>query len=1325
MPSPPGTLPILERRAEIEDAVRTHQVVVVCGETGSGKTTQLPQILFELANSSTSATPRRHPGIIGHTQPRRLAARAVAARIAEERSEKLGGPNPGLVGVKVRFQDQTTPRTAIKVMTDGILLAELASDPQLRAYSTIIIDEAHERSLNIDFLLGYLKLLLPKRPDLRLIITSATIDTRRFSDHFGGPFIAPVIEVSGRMFPVETRYRPTSSSDERTDFINVESIADAVEELLIISGPPGDTLVFLPGEREIRLAGDAIARRQLNLQVLPLFSRLTNDEQDRIFHRNLDGQPRVILATNVAETSLTVPGIRFVIDTGLARLSRYDPSRKIQSLPIEPISRASANQRSGRCGRVAAGVCVRLYSKDSFDARPAFTDPEIRRTNLASVILRMKGLGRELGNIETFPFLDPPDPRAIQDGYETLFELGAISEASPEGKLTKIGATLAQVPLDPRIARMLLAAEHEQSLNELIALSAVLSIQDPRERPMSRQDDADRAQSVFRHESSDFLSLLKLWDQYTHAADSLSQGSLVAWCRDHFLSPTRMREWSETARQLADIAQELKLQRSLKLATDDAIHRALLTGLITNVACREGDGSFDYRGVRGNVVQIFPGSALFKKGPKWIMAAEVVQTTRLYARTVAKIDPDWIEQLAAHMFRRQITDPHLDADTGQPAAWERLSMSGIVVVPRRRTDLAPHDPQKSRTIFIREALAQGKWNLDAPFMRHNREAHEQARAAAARLRRRDALIDEDQLANWFKSRIPDHIAEPTAFESWRAGAEKNNPRLLTLSVEDLLRLDARHALDQTLFPDSITLGPSNQPVLCPLEFALAPGKDEDGLTITISLENLHEISTDSTQWAVPGILPDIIQALIKSLPKAQRAAINARGTLSHIATTLAESITFREGSLPRSMSEAIEILFTLHVDLTAWSFKSLPDHLRPRIRIIDHQGREIAADRDLAALQQRLQARAEKARAARERHRFERPGLTTWDFGNLPDSIETEHNGTAVVAHPALTDRGDSAALTLLASAHQARLHTNLGARRLYSIACHEEVGYYLNAHPQWKDMTKQFSLFGSERDLRDHITSIIAERTFLDGEPPLRSQSDFESRRANSWGRLSSVAREVCDTVASFLEPRARVAQRLAGGTPRLWAESIADIREHAAYLMPQGFLSLVTWEHLQNYPRYVEAMRLRLLSLREDGSQAESTSLRQFTPHWKRFTGWVAAEMSRERAAAESESASESDHESNPSSPTASNAKANSNTKANTKAPLPLARRAAAAVNLGAGEWAMQRGRLPPLIDRYRWALEELRVSLLAPGSSHDNAMTTVQLDQLWKTISREAPK
>jgi len=867
------------------------------------------------------------------------------------------------------------------------------------------------------------------------------------------------------------------------------------------------------------------------------------------------------------------------------------------------------------------------------------------------------------------------------------------------------------VQKEPADARMLLAAENEAAVNELILLSAVLSIQDPRERPMSRQEDADRAQSVFRHESSDFLSLLKLWDQYTHAADTVSQGQLAAWCRDHFLSPTRMREWSETARQLADVAEELKLQRSPKPATEDDIHRALLTGLITNVACREGDGSFDYRGVRGNVVQIFPGSALFKKGPKWIMAAEVVQTSRLYARTVAKIDPEWIEQLAAHMFRRQITDPHLDADTGQPSAWERLSISGIVVVPRRRTPLAPIDHARARGIFLKEAIAQSKWPPNAAFTRHNQRIRDQSRGIAARLRRRNVTLDEDSITSWFAERIPAHVADPLSFESWYATAETNDA-LLRLALSDILLPDARHALDQTLYPDSISSANHGALINCPVEYALAPGKNEDGITVTIPLEHLPEITSDSIAWAVPGVLPDVIQALIKSLPKPQRTALEAHDSPPRLAAILSQALTFRSGPLPIALSEACQVLFGVSIDPALWPLHTLPDHLRPRVRVADHSGKEVAVGRDLADLQQRLAARAQKARAARDRTRFERTGLKTWDFGDLPESIEVERSGAPAVAFPTLSDRGDSVALTLVASRDEAKLQTTMGARRLLSLACSDETAYYLDAHPRWREIAKNFGTFGPEQDLRTQLTSLIAERAFLDGMPPLREQTQFENRRAECWSRLPSITRETCDALADVLESRARVAHRLSGGTSRLWAESIADLRENAAYLMPQGFLSQVSWERFRHYPRYAAAMQQRLLALREDGTQAEATSLKQLAPHWKRFTAWVAGQMSR---AARDDAVS---HE-------AADPTIQRSTPSKSKAPLPPARRAAAAVNLGAGEWAIKRGNLPATIDRYRWALEDFRVTLFAPELATGSRVTVPDLEKLWATVTREAAR
>lgn len=1295
MPEPRIILPILERRAVIEDALRRHQVVVICGETGSGKTTQLPQICLDMGPEGSAGG---RGGLIGHTQPRRIAARAVAARIAQERGESVGG----VVGVKIRFQDQTSPRTRIKVMTDGILLAELASDPKLLAYSTIIIDEAHERSLNIDFVLGYLKGLLPGRQDLRLIVTSATIDPQRFSDFFGGPAVAPIIQVSGRTFPVELRYQPTGASEEDFDRIEFEAVADAVEDLCGPRADGGDVLVFLPGERDIRLAGDAIARRRIDAQVLPLFSRLTNQEQDRIFAAP-DGRRRIILATNVAETSLTVPGIRSVVDTGLARQSRYDAGRKVQRLPIEPISRASADQRAGRCGRVASGICVRLYSQESYRSRPAFTDPEIRRTNLASVILRLKALGGSVGAIEEFPFLDAPDAEAIRDGYETLFELGAIDAAGPSGSLTKIGERMSRIPLDPRIARMLLAADVEGALDELVVLSAVLSIQDPRERPMSRQEDADRAQAVFRHESSDFMTLLRLWDQYRHASDQLSAGALVGWCRDHFLSAARMREWGEMACQLRDIADELRLRRAAAPAGEAAVHRSLLTGLITNVACREGDGSFDYRGVRGNVVQIFPGSVLFKKGPKWIMAAEVVQTTRLYARTLARVEPAWIEELAGHMFRRQLTDPHLNPQTGQPCAWERLTMSGIVVVPRREADLETLDPPSAREVFIGDGLVRARWETDAPFMRHNREIRERAKGAEASVRRRDVLVSDRDIFAWFEERIPKHIAGPHAFEAWRREAERSNPRILMLSIEDLVLPPAHRCVDPALYPREIRLSADPTASTCTVEYALAPGKDQDGITFTVQVASLPDLTVERLEWGVPGIVPEIVQGMIKTLPKALRASIESRGALPEIASACSDVLRFGEGSIATAIGEALEILYAVEVSPPAWSIRSLPSHLRVRVRVVDDEGKELAADRDLAALLKRFEARIHKARSARERGAYERVGLTTWNFGDLAEEVEVERGGEVARAYPMVVDRGNSVSLTLAASADEAKVQTPRGLRRLYAIACRDEVGYYLDALPRWNEMVREYSQLGNEAELRDHLTCIIAERVFLEGQGAIRTQAEFVERRGEMWGRLSTVAREVGETVARILEPRHRVAHRISGGTPRLWAHSVADLREQAAYLMPSGFLIQVSWERLRRYPRYVEGMRQRLFALREDGSQAETQALARFEPNWKRFTAWVAAAMSSHRAMQADEGGQ---------------LQSQASTTPRIKAPLPPARRAAPTVNIGAGEWAMQPGNLPQAVERYRWALEELRLTLLVPGLA-DGGMSIDEVEQIWSRV------
>lgn len=1291
MPPEAALLPILLRQGEILAALRAHRVLVLTGATGSGKTTQLPQMLLD-----AGLAPR---GVIGHTQPRRLAARSVAARIAQERAVRLGDE----VGFKVRFEDRTSARTRIKVMTDGMLLAELAADPDLRAYSAVIVDEAHERSLDIDLLLGCLRALLRRRDDLRLIVTSATIEPRRFSDYFGGPAVAPVVEVSGRTFPVEIRHRPPEPSrrDQEDPAAGPEEIADAVEELLSPRLLPGDVLVFLPGEREIRLAGDALRRRRLDAEILPLFSRLTSAEQDRIF-APAAGRPRVILATNIAETSLTVPGIRYVVDTGLARLSRYDPARKIRTLPIEPISRASADQRSGRCGRVAAGVAIRLYSEADDRARPPFTQPEIGRADLASLILRMHTLG--LGPVESFPFLQPPDPAGIADGHATLFELGALDQPGPGGRLTDVGRRMARLPLDPRVARMLLAAEAENAVRETIVLAAALSIQDPRERPMGRQEEADRAQAVFRSETSDFLTLLSIFDQHRHAAETLGASRLAAWCRDHFLSPARMREWTEIAAQLRSAAEELDLPLDHPPASEDAIHRALLPGLISNLACREGDAGFDYRGVRGNVVSLFPGSVLFRKAPRWIMAAEIVQTTRLYARIAAKVDPAWVEAAAAHVFTHHREGPHLDPETGVPSVWERLTMSGIVVVPRRRAPLAPHDPAAARDLFLREALAAGRWRTDAPFALHNQSALALARRAEAKLRARNVLASADDLAALLDARLPPHILDGPSLLAWVAS---HGDAAVRLAPADLLRPSAAAAADPALYPDSLTL-PGAPPA--PLDYALAPGKDDDGLTLTLPLLDLPLLPPDRPAWLVPGFLPELIAALIKLLPKPLRAALDRHGEPAALAAAVAPLLDFAAAPLPAALSEAFHVLHDASIPVGAWNLAQVPLHLRLRIRVVDDAGRELAVERDLAILTERLAGRLRRAQAGAARRRFRRDGLTTWDFPDLPDAVEIDADGPAAAtprrAHPALVDAGDSVSLTLLDSPRHAAAASHLGLRRLLALAIAGELAPTFPSLPAWDESCRHFKDFGGEPALRDGLALHVADRVFLSGQAPIRTREQFEARKEAHWGRLGAVLREVGEVAARILEPRALVARRLAGGTPRLWAQSVADLREQAAFLMPPDWLRLLPWERLRRYPIYVEAMRQRLLGLREDGSGSEKAQLAAFAPHWKRLTAWVAAAMAAQRAIADAAGPAP-DGDPDAAAPAAPGAKG--------RPALPRSRRAAPVVNVDAGTFALHPAALPPHVETYRWALEEAKVALFVPSLQAAPALT--ELDALWR--------
>ncbi|MCX5690380.1 MAG: ATP-dependent RNA helicase HrpA, partial [Planctomycetota bacterium] len=1156
-PSFSQNLPILHRREEIAKAIREHQVCIICGETGSGKTTQLPQICLALGRGTR--------GLIGHTQPRRLAARSVAQRIADELNVPLGSA----VGFKVRFGDQTSAQTSIKLMTDGILLAETQGDRDLSRYDTIIIDEAHERSLNIDFLLGYLKQLLPRRPDLKVIVTSATIDPQRLSDHFGGPSVAPVLEVSGRTYPVEVRYAPVG--DDGDDFEEVEdrAVVDAVGDLLSPRLPEGDILVFLPGEREIRNAATALRRGlpKADLDILPLYSRLSNSEQDRIFRTG--DRRRVILATNVAETSLTVPGIRYVVDTGLSRQSRYDPRTRVQRLPIAAISQASAQQRSGRCGRVAAGICIRLYGKEQFESWPKFTTPEILRTNLASVILTMKGLN--LGPIEEFPFLERPEPAMIADGYATLHELGALTTPDASGELTPIGQRLARLPVDPRVGRMIIASEEEEArgnpcLEEVLVLASALSIQDPRERPMSRQRDADIAHLSFYHEHSDFMVLLNIWDQFQHAAATLTHGPLFQWCRERFLSFNRMREWTETWRQLRDMARDRDDEDESQLLVKsgkhlyDSIHRALLTGLLSNLCCRdELAGETVYRGSRGNRASIFPGSVLFKKGPRWLMAAELVQTTRLYARTCAKIETQWVEELAAHVMTRTVSDPHFDKDLGDAAAWERATLAGAVIVPRRKVRLHTHDPAQSRSVFIAHALIRGDYRGEAPFRGHNALALQKAQDAVAKLRRHDVLRDESELAAFFQERLPASVVGRESFDQFLASLN-GDQRCLFLSEQDFIGPQHQPRLVSGDFPDELVAGD----LIAKLEYAFSPGKDDDGLTLVIPLLELDQLDPTRCEWLVPGFLPDLIAAMVKGLPKAVRAALEAAasGDAAKVARDAAAVLTFGEGSLSAALCEAMQVLYGQEVQLKAWAAADINDHLRMRFDVVDHSGRSLAQGRDLPELRTRLAARLERARASAARSKYRQEGLTAWTFGQLQDSIDLD----GVLSFTAIIDRGQSISLTLIERPGEAAANTYLGIRRLFALACESELDARIRALPRWEEMVRLFGSLGSESELRDAICCIACERVFMFNQAPIRESAMFEARRDEQWGRLGQSVIEVGAAIARVLEARFKVAGRFAGGTPRLWAASVADMREQAAYLMPKGFLKLITWEHLRD---------------------------------------------------------------------------------------------------------------------------------------------------------------
>ena len=1129
-------LPINGRREEIRAAIERHPVVIVCGETGSGKTTQLPKMALEMG--------RAEHGRIGHTQPRRIAARSVAARIAQELGTQLGER----VGFKVRFHDRVGEQSLIKIMTDGILLAETQGDPQLRQYGTLIIDEAHERSLNIDFLLGYLKRLLARRPDLKLIVTSATIDAERFSRHFGG---APVIEVSGRLYPVEVRYRPVEGDAEDTTREEEErALAEAVEDLC--REGEGDLLVFLPGEREIRDAAETLRRRNLRgVEIVPLYGRLSAAEQDRVF--NPGRARRAVLATNVAETSLTVPRIRYVVDTGLARVKRYSYRNKVEMLRVEPISQAAARQRAGRCGRIAHGICVRLYSEEEFAKRPQFTDPEVLRSSLASVILRAKSLG--LGEVEDFPFLDAPSPRAVADGYALLAELGAVDE---EKRLTAIGNELARLPLDPRVARMLVAARAEGCLAEVRIIAAALSVQDPRERPLERAGAADERHARFADERSDFLAFLKLW--------KLFDGPLEKSCRENFLSIPRMREWRDIHSQLQKTLEDSEWRES---SSDPerpegyrAIHRALLAGLLGNVGMRdEADGN--YTGARGIKFWVHPGSWTRKPG-KWIVAAELVETTRLYARCVAGIDPKWLEEVGEHVLRRDHRDPHWEKSRGEVVTLERGSLYGLPVYAGRRVPCT--DKVLARDIFIRAALVEGEFDTRAAFFQHNRRLVADIERLEHKSRRPDILVDDELIHAFYDARIPEHIHGGAQFEAWRKEAERTQPKLLFLSREDLMRHEAAGITTQN-FPPFLDLGPNR----LELEYHFEPGTPRDGVTLNVPLALLNQVPAGRSEWLVPGLLKEKVRTLAKSIPQRLRHKL---GPLDEFAQAFCDEVQPSDTPLAAALARYARERCNVEVPLDAFRPDSAPPHLQMNFRVVGEDGRQLGQGRKLVELKSTLSSKTE-AILQKEAPVLEGERYTGWTLGDLPELLELERRGQTLIGYPALVDAGDAVMLQVFDSPEKAREVHRGGVRRLLAIAFKDRL----------RDLERTLAKDVVLGPLKDEVALAAIDRTFLADSLPM-AQADFARRVDEGRSRFNLIAQEIARTAAGILADQAAVRKKLAQAE-KAYPQVAEDAGRQLERLLAPGWLARTPWARLQHFPRYLKAVSARLDKLRADPSR------------------------------------------------------------------------------------------------------------------------------------------
>ncbi len=1330
----PESLPVSGKRDEIMAALRQHQVIIVCGETGSGKTTQLPKIALALGRGRCNARPGEKGQLIGHTQPRRIAASSVAKRIAEELKTPLGE----VVGYKVRFQDRLSKGASVKLMTDGILLAETQTDPLLKAYDTLIIDEAHERSLNIDFLLGYLRQILPRRPDLKIVVTSATIDADRFAKHFEsakGP--APVIYVSGRTFPVEQRYRPFEDS---RDYGLNEAIADGVDELWA-GNAGGDILIFLPGEREIREAADHLRKHlahqpvMRNAEVLPLFARLSQAEQDRIFEGHTGR--RIVLATNVAETSLTVPGIRYVIDAGTARVKRYSFRSKVEQLLIEPVSQAAANQRAGRCGRVANGICIRLYDEADFNSRPRFTDPEILRSSLAGVILRMKSL--HLGDVAQFPFIEAPSGRAIADGYQLLGELGAVDDAN---ELTPMGVELSRLPLDPRVGRMILEARERQALEEVLVIASALSVQDVRDRPLEAQQQADQAHAKFDDEKSEFSGYLKLWKwinearggapslpsaraqkeaaqraarQGTRAQASLpvaqrltaahepadtaaaaqpthklSNRQYESLLRQNFISIRRLREWRDIHTQLLTVVTEHRWKLNTTPAGYEQIHLSMLAGLLGNVGAKSDEEDW-YLGARGIKFYKHPGAHLNKKPGRWIVAAELVETTRLFGRGIAAIEPQWVEQIGGHLLKKQLLDPHWEKKAAQVSALERATLYGLVIYNNRRVNFGKVDPHAAREIFIREALVGGQWETRLPFLAANQKLIAKVEELEHKSRRQDVLVDDELIYAFYDQQLPADICTGAGFEAWYGEASRQNPDLLKLTREELMRHEAA-GITSNAFPKTVRLGG----VDCAASYLHEPGDARDGLTVTVPLFVLNQVSDERCEWLVPGMLQAKIQALLKSLPQRPRSRfVPLPESAARIAELFSTPERFGQGSLTDALLKQVRDETSLDVKRADFKLDMLSPHLFMNFRVVDEHGRQLGHGRNLGALKAEWGAKARGAfqalaglklgqgsgskepaaqvnssQSAIKNEAKRSTGApvpaaapsapavpagqryTAWTFGELPELMEIRKAGQTLIGFPALIDGGDAVSIEVFDEPEVAAAKHRAGLRRLFALQIKDALKYLEKNIPDLQKMAVAYMPLGTQEELRSQILDIALDRAFLQDPLPTH-EAEFKRRVDEGRGRLTLIANEVARLAGTILVEYAAAVRKIKD--TKNAPEATQDAQQQLQRLMPKQFIAAAPWTQLAHFPRYLKAITLRLEKYRADPAR-DASRLTELRPQEQRYWRLVAE----------------------------------------------------------------RKGQVDARMQELRWLLEELRVSFFAQELRTPQPVSVKRLDKLWAQIN-----